>query len=149
MATTTSIRIPDPLRHVLGMRGHVARRAVPSFIRNALGEIRHQIEMSEADVEGPPFVISRAAHPSGVDVEVGWPVDHADGTVRIHAGSLPPGLARLGQGQGAPTNEPSRHAVRGATVSPVRPRVQDAREPGVVSRRGGGCRLHVFTDTAA
>lgn len=84
----------DAFRPVLSIRARVQGPEVPSFIRDALQEIRTHIEEHHVEVQGPPFSICRPAPPHGVDVEVGWPVRRATGTGRIQCGALPTGLVR-------------------------------------------------------
>jgi hypothetical protein len=84
---------PDALQPVLSIRACVERAEVPSFIRDALGEIRVHIEDHHIEVQGSPFSICHPTSRHRVDVEAGWPVGQAVGTDQISAGSLPSGLA--------------------------------------------------------
>ena len=87
----------DSFQRVLSIRSRVERAQVPSFIHDALGEIRVYIEEHHVDVQGPPFSISRQTGGHGLDVEVGWPVGLAPGgTGRIAYRELPAGLIRRG-----------------------------------------------------
>lgn len=81
---------------VLSIRARVEEREVPSFVHSALREIRDYIEEQHINVEGPPFSICRPIAPRGVDVEVGWPVNHGAGIGRIAGRALPTALVRRG-----------------------------------------------------
>lgn len=87
----------DPFQRVLSIRARVERQDVPSFVHDALTEIRVYIEEHHVDVEGPPFSLSRPAWGHGLDVEVGWPVGVAfAGAGRVACRDLPAGLVRRG-----------------------------------------------------
>lgn len=87
----------DSFQRVLSIRARVDRAEVPSFIRDALREIRACIEEHHVDIEGPPFSISHPAPGNRLDVEVGWPVGLVDGcSGRIACRELPAGLVRRG-----------------------------------------------------
>jgi hypothetical protein len=101
----------DTFRPVLSIRARVEGPEVPSFIRDALQEIRSHIKEHHVEVQGPPFSICRPASPHGVDVEVGWPVRRATGTGRIQCGALPTGLVRSDEARIA-RNECSRRTMK-------------------------------------
>ena len=69
---------------------------LPSFIREALEEIRATIERYHVEVQGPPFYIRHHSRQHEVDVEVGWPVKGASDANRISTCELPSSLARRG-----------------------------------------------------
>ena len=78
---------------VLSRRGHLDASDVPSFIRDALDELRADIERHHLQVQGPPFCIRQPGERHDVDVEVGWPVGNTS-TGRVSLCALPSGLAR-------------------------------------------------------
>jgi hypothetical protein len=88
----------DGFQPVLSIRARVDGTDVPSFIRDALREIRTYIEEQHVEVEGPPFSICDPAPLHDIDVEVGWPVHRAPGAGRIACRELPTGLVRRGWG---------------------------------------------------
>jgi hypothetical protein len=79
---------------VLTIRAHVEARDIPSFIFEGLEEIRSYVAEHHLRVEGAPFSTSHPAPDHRFDVEVGWPVAHAEGAGRIHGGTLPPQTER-------------------------------------------------------
>ena len=83
---------PPGALHVLTIRACVGSSEVPSFIRDALHEIRNHIEAHHVEVQGPPFAICRPAPAHHMDVEVGWPVRRASGTDRVACCTLPTGM---------------------------------------------------------
>jgi hypothetical protein len=85
---------------VLSIRSRVDAEDVPSFVRDALHEIRTHIEEHHVRIEGPPFEICRPANARGVDVEVGWPVCRTHGSGRIVCRILPSALVRRGSDLG-------------------------------------------------
>ncbi len=87
----------DEFQPVLSICARVDGPNVPSFIRDALREIRTYIEQHHVDVQGPPFSICRSATARGIDVEVGWPVRRASGAGRIASRELPSGFVRVGR----------------------------------------------------
>lgn len=107
--------------HVLSIRGRVPEPDLPSFIRDALHEIRTHIEAHRVEVQGPPFSVCGAASAEGVDVEVGWPVGPSHGAGRIASGVLPAALIRRqhdGTGSGS---HDLRRSARTATHEDVMP----------------------------
>ena len=82
---------------MLSIRARVEEPDVPSFIRDALREIRSYIDEHHVEVEGPPFSIRDPAPLHGIDIEVGWPVRRAPGAGRIACRTLPTSLARRGR----------------------------------------------------
>jgi hypothetical protein len=105
----------DTFRQVLSIRAIVEGPEVPSFIRDALQEIRTHIEEHRLEVQGPPFSICRPAPPRGVDIEVGWPVRQATGAGRIQCGALPTGLVRSDEA-GMESSESSRRTRKPPTI---------------------------------
>ena len=97
---------------VLSIRDRVEERQVPSFIREALREIRSYIEEQGVDVQGPPFSICHPVPNHRMDVEAGWPVRGASGAGRIACREMPPGVIRRG-GDDASRSSPasSRDAI--------------------------------------
>lgn len=81
---------------VLSIRARVDASDVPSFIREALDEVRVDIERLHLEVQGPPFCIRHPSRKHEVDVEVGWPVDRASTIGRASVCAIPHGLARRG-----------------------------------------------------
>ena len=84
----------DGFQPVLSIRARVDRTDVPSFIRDALQEIRTYIGDHHVEVEGPPFSICDPGPLHDIDVEVGWPIRRASGAGRIACRELPAGLVR-------------------------------------------------------
>ena len=89
----------DTFQPVLSIRESVDEPDAPSFIREALREIRAYIEEEHVEVDGPPFSIRHPAPHHRVDVEVGWPVRSAVGAGRIISHEMPPGLIRRSEGE--------------------------------------------------
>ena len=89
---------------VLSIRDRVEERQAPSFIREALREIRSYIEEQGIDVQGPPFSICHPVLNHRMDVEAGWPVLRASGTGRIACREMPPGLIRRGGDDASPSS---------------------------------------------
>jgi len=79
---------------VLSIRDRVEERQAPSFIREALREIRGYIEEHHVEVQGPPFWHRSPVAFGRLDVEVGWPVRGASGSGRIVLREMPCGLVR-------------------------------------------------------
>jgi hypothetical protein len=88
--------LPDRAQPALCIRTCVEGEAVDAFITDALDEIRDYIAIHHAEVQGPPFAICRSEEGGRMMVEVGWPVEHAQGEGRIFSEVLPAGLARRG-----------------------------------------------------
>jgi hypothetical protein len=84
----------DAFQPVLTIRGCVEAREVPTFIREALHEIRVYIEDQAIEVRGEPFSVIHSTSPAGVDVEAGWPVSESSGSGRISPGAMPLCLVR-------------------------------------------------------
>ena len=87
-------------QRVISRRGRVEASRVPSFIREALEEIRDTIERHHVEVQGPPFYIRQPSRLHEVDVEVAWPVKGASAAGRVSTCELPISLARRGSEYG-------------------------------------------------
>jgi hypothetical protein len=85
---------------VLSIRSRVEAPDVPSFVRDALREIRTHIEEHHVQIEGPPFSIRHPTMRHGVEVEVGWPVGRSHGSGRIASCTIPIGMAHRGPDHG-------------------------------------------------
>ena len=90
----------DGFQSVLSIRGRVEAPDVPSFVRDALREIRTYIEEHHVQIEGPPFSIRHPTMRHGVEVEVGWPVGRTHGSGRIACCTIPAGLVHRGPDHG-------------------------------------------------
>ena len=94
----------DAFQPVLSIRDRVEERQAPSFIREALREIRSYIEEQGIDVQGPPFSICHPVPNHRMDVEAGWPVLRASGAGRIACREMPPALIRRGGDDASPSS---------------------------------------------
>jgi len=91
-----SAQLAGEFQAVLSIRGCVEAPDVPSFVRDALREIRTHIEEHHIQIEGPPFSIRHLTTRHGIEVEVGWPVGRTHGSGRIACRTLPAALVHRG-----------------------------------------------------